>query len=116
VEAALGPVRDGYIELYVEELLTPDRANLRVRVRFENGRLLEISEALVVENECLRHLDYRYHCQDAGNDLVFRCDSAPHFPELPLFPHHKHLAEATEPAERPPIDRVLLEAGRVLAR
>ena len=64
VEAALGALRGVYVESYQEELLTPRRANLRIRVRFANGRLLEINEAVVVEGETLCHLDYRYHCQD----------------------------------------------------
>ena len=111
VEALLGTLGDAYIESYVEELLTGDRANLRVRVRFETGRLLEINEALAVEDERLRHLDYRYHCQDAGGGLVFRYDSAPHFPDLPLFPQHKHLPDRTVGEGRPSIERVLAEAG-----
>jgi hypothetical protein len=30
--------------------------------------------------------------------LIIRWDNAPHFPDLPTFPHHKHLAsgEVTE--------------------
>jgi hypothetical protein len=46
VEAALGALRGIYVESYQEELLTPRRANLRIRVRFANGRLLEINEAV----------------------------------------------------------------------
>jgi hypothetical protein len=34
VEVALGAVCDAYVELYIEELLTTDRANLRVRLRY----------------------------------------------------------------------------------
>ena len=112
VEVAVGELVEGYIELYLEELLTPDRANLRIRVRFDNGRLLEISEALAVEEDVLQHLDYRYHCQSEQNQLVFRYDSAPHFPGLPGFPYHKHIPGSTLPAERPSIRQVLIEACR----
>jgi hypothetical protein len=111
VEAVLGALREAYVEHYLEELLTPVRANLRIRVRFENGRLLEINEAMVVDGNVLKHLDYRYHCQNAENQLVFRYDSAPHFPDLPTFPHHKHLPESILAAERPEVSRVLTEAG-----
>ncbi len=111
VEAALGALREAYVEHYLEELLTPLRANLRIRVRFENGRLLEINEAMVVDGNVLKHLDYRYHCQDAENRLVFRYDSTPHFLDLPTFPHHKHLPESILAAERPEVSRVLTEAG-----
>ena len=54
VESALGALRDAYIESYVEEALTPRRANLRIRARFSNGGMLAVSEAVVVENDTLR--------------------------------------------------------------
>jgi hypothetical protein len=111
VEVALGALREAYVEHYLEELLTEERANLRIRVRFDNGRLLEINEAIVVDGGHLKHLDYRYHCQDADNRLLFRYDSTPHFPDLPTFPHHKHLPESIFPADRPDVSRVLAEAA-----
>jgi hypothetical protein len=95
----------------VEELLTPRCANLRIRVRFTNGRLLEINEALIMEGEILRHLDYRYHCQRTGGILVFRYDSAPHLPQPPGSPHHKHVPDATLPATRPSITEVVAQDG-----
>ena len=49
VEIALSTLRGAYVESYLAELLTPRRANLRIRVRFTNGRLLEINEA---DNRC----------------------------------------------------------------
>jgi putative IMPACT (imprinted ancient) family translation regulator len=41
IESAVGALRRAYIEYYGEELLTPTRANLRLRIRFESGRLLD---------------------------------------------------------------------------
>lgn len=111
VEAALEQTQGVVVDAYVEERLTPARANLRIRLRLDHGRLLEINEALVVEEDGLRHLDYRYHCQDRDNRLVFRYDSTPHFPNLPGFPFHKHLPDDTRPAERPSIAAVLAEAA-----
>ena len=58
---------DAYVERYVEEILTPERVNLRIRLRFDQGHLLEINEAVVVEDNSLVSLDYRYHCQDENN-------------------------------------------------
>ncbi|TCT22034.1 toxin TumE [Thiobaca trueperi] len=111
VETTLEQMRGVVIDVYVEELLTPARANLRIRLRFDHGCLLEVNEALVVEQDGLRHLDYRYHCQDGDNRLVFRYDSTPHFPDLPGFPFHKHLPDDTLPADRPTIAAVLAEAA-----
>jgi hypothetical protein len=99
-----------YAENYSEEILTPERANLRIRLRFDNGALLEINEALVVANGELTTLGYRYHLQRANNELVFRYDNTPHFPDLPSFPHHKHLHDKVEAASKPDLLEVLQEA------
>lgn len=79
-----------YAEKYIEEIITPERVNLRLRLRFNNSNLLEINEAIVVENDELLTLGYRYHFQDSMNQLLFRYDDTPHFPELSTYPHHKH--------------------------
>ena len=65
VEQAILRCRNAYVERYTEEILTPERVNLRIRVRFEQGHFLEINEAVVVAEDALVSLDYRYHCQDA---------------------------------------------------
>ena len=36
-----------YVEHYTEEILTPERVNLRLRLRFDKGYLLEIHEAVI---------------------------------------------------------------------
>ena len=35
-----------HFEKYDEEIISPDRANLRIRVRFLNGYLIEINEVI----------------------------------------------------------------------
>ena len=104
---------DAYVERYVEEILTPERVNLRIRLRFDQGHLLEINEAVVVEDNSLVSLDYRYHCQDENNRLIFRYDSTPHFPDLSSFPHHKHLPDTVIPSDKPDIESLVEEAKRV---
>jgi hypothetical protein len=99
-----------YAESYVEEILTSERANLRIRLRFQSGSLLEINEAIIVENGALKMLGYRYHFQRASNELVFRYDNTPHFPDLPSFPHHKHLGNTVVAASKPDLLEVLQEA------
>ena len=99
-----------YTESYVEEILTANRANLRIRLRFKNGALLEINEALIVENGSLKSLGYRYHLQRADSELVFRYDNTPHFPDLPSFPHHKHLRDSVVASSKPELLVVLQEA------
>ena len=100
-----------YAEKYLEEVVTPERANLRLRLRFENGNLLEINEAVVVKNDRLSTLGYRYHLQNADNKLLFRYDDTPHFPELSTFPHHKHTEADVIEHEKPRLVEVLQEAA-----
>ena len=110
VEQAILKCSHVYVERYTEEILTPERANLRIRIRFEKGYLLEINEAVVVQNGAIVSLDYRYHCQDKHNQLIFRYDNIPHFPGLSSYPHHKHLPDGVVVAGRPDIERIVKEA------
>lgn len=109
IEAAVTQL-SAYAESYVEEILAAERANLRIRLRFQSGCLLEINEAIIVENGVLKTLGYRYHFQRAGSELVFRYDNTPHFPDLPSFPHHKHLRDAVVASSKPDLLDVLQEA------
>jgi len=102
-----------YVEKYTEEVLTPDRVNLRLRLRFDNGNLLEFNEAVVVENDELMTLGYRYHYQNSMNQLIFRYDDTPHFPELSTFPHHKHTTSDVVEHCKPQLIDVLQEANGI---
>jgi len=115
IEASIGSLRGCYVEIYEEEFLTPERVNLRIRVRFYNGYLLEINES-VVHWERLEHLGYRYHFQDKNNELIFRYDNTPHFPGLPGFPHHKHHPAGVEPSDSPSVLKSIKEAAAISAR
>lgn len=110
IEKAVDSCKPAHVERYVEEILTPQRINLRIRIRFSQGHMLAINEAVKAENEQLIWLDYRYHCQDAQNRLRFRYDSTPHFPDLPTRPHHKHLPDDVVASEKPDLVQVIGEA------
>ena len=111
VEAAVLNIQSAHVERYEEEVLSSDRINLRIRIRFAKGYLLEMNEAVIVENGQVSHLGYRYHFQDQNNLLVFRYDDTPHFPNLPSFPHHKHTPTAVEAVQKPSIIEVINEAA-----
>ena len=98
------------LEIDEPEPLDPTRANLRLRIRMDSGHLLEIGEALTLEDGSLAFLHYRYHFQDPDNVLIFRYDSSPHHRSLPTFPHHKHLPNAIMPSIKPTIQQVIQEA------
>jgi hypothetical protein len=109
-QSTIGALENAYVERYQEEILTPCRVNLRIRIRFSEGSLLELTEAVVVETELLRHLGYRYHFQNKENRLLFRYYNTPHFPELDGFPHHKHLENDVKSCEKPSIEKIVEEA------
>ncbi|MEW6262680.1 MAG: toxin TumE [Thermodesulfobacteriota bacterium] len=72
--------------------------------------MLEINEAVIIEGHNRVTLDYRYHLQDEESRLIFRYDSTPHFPEMPNFPHHKHLPDGVLPFDKPDIEQLVQEA------
>lgn len=112
VEDAIGNLKEAYVELYEEEFLTGDRVNLRIRVRFYNGCLLQLNESVIFQNK-LEYLGYRYHFQGKDNELIFRYDNTPHFPDLPNFPNHKHYQTGVQPSGPPSILTAIAEAAKI---
>ncbi len=110
VKSVIRGLKDAYTERYEEVILEYDRVNLRIRIRFLSGYLLELNEAIILEAEHIKHLDYRYHFQDRENDLVFRYDNTPHFPNIGSFPHHKHVKANVISSVKPSILKVIEEA------
>lgn len=102
---ALAGVR---IEWYEEQLLSATRGNLRLRWRFADQALLEMSEAVRCTAGTLQWLSYRYHYQEPS-DLVLRYDNAPHHPEVITHPDHKHVGDDVLASSHPTIAQVLLE-------
>ena len=109
VETALRTLTDCHTEKYEEEILSPERINLRVRIRFSKGYLLELNEAAIIDTQKLRFLSYRFHFQDKNNKLIFRYDNVPHFPDIETFPEHKHLQNEVVAATKPTIAEVITE-------
>jgi hypothetical protein len=49
-----------------------------------------------------------------NDDLIFRYDNAPHYPEVDTFPHHKHTKTSIETATPPHLGDVLREIDQLL--
>lgn len=96
-----------YVENYNAIILSSERANLKLRLRFYFKYLLSISEALMVVDNQITVIDYRYHFQDGQSNLIFRYDNTPHFPALSSFPHHKHLEDRVVSSDQPSIGMVI---------
>ena len=105
-----------YVETYSAAILSSERANLKLRLRFYFKYLLSISEALIAVDNQVMAIDYRYHFQDEQNNLIFRYDNTPHFPDLPSFPHHKHLPNRVISCQQPNITLVMQDVMEFLER
>lgn len=114
VKASIQQAEGAYVERYEEEIVTASRVNLRIRVRFRRGHMLELNEAVIGEADRLKRLCYRYHFQDEQNKLIFRYDNTPHFPDLENFPHHKHIQDKVIGIGEPSILKVIEEARQFL--
>jgi hypothetical protein len=108
-------------EIEVEEFCIVDRSDvfdrtseLFARLRFWDGSLLQVEEALIAKRFTIIKVRYSYHYQRADGTLVVRYDNAPHHPELPGFPNHKHTPTEVEPAEPPDLSEVLKEIDTYL--
>ena len=115
IEQQLFMLPNLYVEQFNAIILTAERANLKLRLRFKGRYLLAISEALQVVDGQIVQIDYRYHFQDENNQVIFRYDSTPHFPDLPTFPHHKHLPDTVISTEKPDLAQVFQEANTLAA-
>ncbi|WP_026630000.1 toxin-antitoxin system TumE family protein [Dyadobacter alkalitolerans] len=63
---------------------------INLEIRFHNDTSLYVRE--YVEANRRR---YAFHWQKENGDLLIRWDNAPHFPNTPTFPHHKHIGLAS---------------------
>jgi len=102
-------VADAQAERYEEQMLSSTRGNLRIRLRFSDQSLLEISEAIALIGEELHWLSYRYHSQSPRTGLVFRYVNAPHHAEVPTFPDHKHTEDNVVASSHPSSEQILQE-------
>ncbi len=58
LEGTIRELEGAYVEKYEEEILASNRVNLRIRIRFQTGHLLELNEAAIVEEGQIMHLGY----------------------------------------------------------
>ena len=99
-------VRDLEIIAVVEEASVQ---LLRVRVEIIDGSLLHVREAFFPHAS-----KYSYHWQTRTGELLLRWDNAPHHPEIPTHPHHKHEGERIGPSARVSGEDVLAELAATL--
>lgn len=97
------------LDRYDEQVLSQTRGNLRIRLRFSDEAVLEMTETVASSGETLRWLGYRYHYQSADAATILRYDNAPHHPEVSTHPHHKHVEGRVVASAQPPMADFLRE-------
>jgi hypothetical protein len=102
IRRAIEQIVSASVEFYIEQLFSPIRANLRSKLNWPSGTLLEVSEAMEVSAGALVWLSYRYHFQD--DTLLLRYDNAPHYPGLATFPEHRHQGTKVTAVPRPDLE------------
>ncbi len=68
---------------------SPVHGEVRGRLKFADGSVLEFYEEVVHSGRTVQRKHYRYHYMREGR-LIFRYDTAPHYPNLSTCPYHKH--------------------------
>lgn len=59
------------------------------------GFTLNIAEYVIVKNNAISCIKYRYHLQDKNEKLIFRWDNAPHHGNISTHPFHVHCHDGT---------------------
>jgi hypothetical protein len=97
-------------DLEVTELVEEDSVQfLRAKAEMLDGSLLYVREFFFRDQS-----KYSYHWQSQIGALLLRWDNAPHHPEIPTFPHHKHEGEHVSPSVRVTVEEVLAEVAERL--
>jgi hypothetical protein len=99
-------------DLEVTELVEEEGVQfLRAKAEMFDGSVLYVRELFFRD-----HSKYSYHWQTQTGTLLLRWDNAPHHPEIPTFPHHRHEGERVSPSVRVTVEEVLAELAARLGR
>ncbi|MEZ4525749.1 MAG: DUF6516 family protein [Desulfobacterales bacterium] len=68
---------------------------LRIKVTFADRSMAELFEYITISDGRMNLSKYGFHWQDKQGELKCRWDNAPHHPELPNAPHHRHNSDGS---------------------
>lgn len=91
----------------------PEIGELFGVIYYFDGSRLEITESVEFENRRPVKTHYVYQYVSEG-EPVFRYDNAPHHPDLPSYPHHKHVGRQRIAALEPSLKQVIEEVAGLL--
>jgi len=84
-----------------EDARTRYEGYFKARVVFFDNSVLSFRQYLDTSKELPKFYSYSFH-YFKNEQLIFRYDNTPHFPNLKTFPHHKHLANGNVVESFPP--------------
>lgn len=85
------------------------------KISFLDGSALHFVEFVNVKSAVNRY-KYSYHYQQAGGELLFRYDMAPHHRDIVTFPHHKHTSSGQViESFAPELNQILDEIEKLLS-
>jgi len=64
-----------------------------------DGSTLQFLELIDRKGDEIIRPKYRFHFMDSADKMIFRYDNAPHHPEVPTYPHHKHIQDEEKPKQ-----------------
>ncbi|MFQ6121430.1 MAG: DUF6516 family protein [Methanosarcinales archaeon] len=80
---------------------------IKIKSNLIDGTILYIFEYVVINNDKLETIKYRYHLQDDHGNLIKRWDNAPHHQEIETFPDHVHEGEKLKPSNINNLEKLL---------
>ncbi len=98
---------------------TPPVVNFQIGVYEREGALLRLKIRIFFVDKSVLHVKehrfsdgsrkYAYHWEDVHGTMAIRWDNAPHYPDIPTFPYHKHVGDdqAVYPSTETDLDAVL---------
>jgi len=99
-----------------EDIRSETEGFIKGHVVFSDSSSLSFREYCTIIEATAKKLSYSFHYRK-GNEIVFRYDNAPHFPNLSTFPDHKHLPESeVQPSPPPTIEKILAEIQTYLTK
>ena len=109
VVSSFGNLIKSYSKL--EKLYSENKGFIRGKIEFTDNSVLVFMELIDIEKP--NKQKYSYHFMDSGMNMVFRYDNSVHYPEIPNFPHHKHLPQDIIASKEPDLSTILLEVFKL---
>ncbi|MBI5893124.1 MAG: hypothetical protein HZB79_05655 [Deltaproteobacteria bacterium] len=100
----------------IQKHFGPDSKTVYVKgnVVFIDSSVLEIAIFAGEISSAVKTDKYRFHYMDKYGQMLFRYDNAPHYHEIPSFPHHKHTPDRIDESIMPSIKEVLNEISAII--